>query len=113
MINTQKLFSELICAGVSTSGCNAIGIVWDLQSNEIQTRPDVAAIIAAHTPGSSWDDIRTIRNSLISSSDWTQISDAPLSVEEVQLWKDYRQELRDIPQTFSSPDDVIWPEKQQ
>lgn len=51
MINPPKLSKELIAAGISTQGnCNSSGIVWDDNNNEIQTRPDVASIVAAHDP---------------------------------------------------------------
>lgn len=51
MINPQKLTQELITAGITTHGnCNSRGVVWDDENNEIQDRPDVAAIIAAHDP---------------------------------------------------------------
>lgn len=61
-------------------------------------------------PEKTWDDIRTQRNSLMASCDWTQLPDAVLTFTERQLWQDYRQLLRDIPQSFTTPDAVIWPE---
>lgn len=50
MINYKKLTHELRNAGIQISGCNALGVVWDIDNNEIQTRADVAAIIAVHDP---------------------------------------------------------------
>jgi len=58
----------------------------------------------------AWAAVRTERNSLLSASDWTQVADAPLTASEKQAWADYRQALRDVPQDFDSPDDVVWPE---
>ena len=55
-----------------------------------------------------WNEIRSRRNSFLSQSDWTQLED---SKESKESWAIYRQELRDIPQTFSTPEDVIWPSK--
>lgn len=49
-INVSKLTAELKAAGIPTLGCNSNGVVWDPDNKEIQTRPDVAAIIAAHEP---------------------------------------------------------------
>jgi len=49
-INVKKLTEELIAAGNVGSACNEFGVVWDAENNEIQGRPDVAAIIAAHDP---------------------------------------------------------------
>jgi len=58
----------------------------------------------------TWGDIRAKRDRLLAACDWTQVADAPLTATEKQAWADYRQALRDIPQTFDSPDDVVWPE---
>ncbi len=58
-----------------------------------------------------WDDIRANRDRLIQETDWTQTLDCPLSDEKKAEFLAYRQALRDIPQTYSDPDAVIWPEK--
>lgn len=51
MINTEKLIKELITAGIKTSGCNELGIVWDIDGHtEIQNRKDVKSIIKVHDP---------------------------------------------------------------
>ena len=50
MINSDKLFKELINAGIKVSGCDSTGRVLDLQNKEIQTRPDVIAVITKHDP---------------------------------------------------------------
>lgn len=55
----------------------------------------------------TWDSIRTQRNSLLSNSDWTQLND--ISEEVKQTWAAYRKQLRDLPQTFNSPEAVVWP----
>jgi len=54
----------------------------------------------------SWETIREKRDQLITSSDWTMIPGA--TVDQAQ-WSAYRQILRDIPQTYTNPEDVIWP----
>ena len=58
-----------------------------------------------------WEAVKVQRNSLLSQTDWTQLSDAVLSIEEKAAWQEYRQALRDIPQDFANPEDVIWPVK--
>ena len=62
----------------------------------------------AYIAQQKWNGIRLKRNSFLSQSDWTQLED---SKENKEAWAEYRQELRDIPQTFSNPDSVIWPSK--
>ncbi|HIF9513856.1 TPA: tail fiber assembly protein [Photobacterium damselae] len=62
-------------------------------------------------PLNKWRYIRQYRDDLISNTDWTQMPDAPLSVEKKTEFTAYRQALRDIPQTYDNPDDIIWPAK--
>ena len=58
----------------------------------------------------AWKKIRKERNQLLKDSDYTMLKDYPTTVSE-QEWTTYRQSLRDIPQTFSNPDDVTYPDK--
>lgn len=44
-------------------------------------------------------DIRPQRDQLLAASDWTQLPDAPLTGEQQAAWRDYRQALRDLPDT--------------
>lgn len=44
-----------------------------------------------------WEWIRSWRNSALTKSDWTQISDNNLSEEQRESWRTYRQALRDLP----------------
>ena len=50
------------------------------------------------------------RNALLSESDWSQVSDNPLSENQKELWKQYRQELRDITNSASNPKDIAFPD---
>lgn len=58
----------------------------------------------------SWDEIKDQRNALLSDSDWTQLNDAPLSEEDKEKWKQYRQALRDLPQDYPETSKLTWPE---
>ena len=59
--------------------------------------------------GAAWIMLRRERSSLLSSSDWTQFRDSPLSQEKQDEWATYRQFLRDLPNTVTDPTDVKWP----
>lgn len=50
--------------------------------------------------------IREERNRRLSYCDWTQLSDAPVSIE---AWAAYRQQLRDVPSQAGFPWEVTWP----
>lgn len=58
-----------------------------------------------------WNIVREKRDRLMFESDWTQVTDSQLSAEKKSEFSAYRQLLREIPQTYSSPDDVVWPPK--
>lgn len=48
-----------------------------------------------------WAGIRNVRNILLAESDWTVLSDAPLTSTQKQEALDYRQSLRDYPSTIT------------
>lgn len=59
------------------------------------------------------DDVRIMRNALLSSCDWTQLPDVDLTEDQKSSWSSYRQALRDL--SFVSPnitclEDVTWPD---
>ena len=57
-----------------------------------------------------WIPFREQRDRLLRESDWTQIQDYSLITEEERvLWEQYRQLLRDLPETYPDPVDIIWP----
>lgn len=54
----------------------------------------------------AWEAVRLERDRRLAACDWTQVADAPV---DAAAWGAYRQQLRDIPQTFDDPDQVVWP----
>ena len=52
-----------------------------------------------------WDNIRFERDEKLKDTDWRASSDLTLS----DAWKNYRNELRQIPQTQSDPYNITWP----
>lgn len=75
-------------------------LAWLAEGNEPQL-PEEAPL--------TWDDIRTKRDQLIKDSDWTVLPDATVNQA---AWAQYRQILRDLPQTYAAtgPESVVWPE---
>lgn len=55
--------------------------------------------------------VRADRAALLSSTDWTQVSDSPLSDDERAIWAAYRQALRDVPEQRGFPWMVEWPKR--
>lgn len=63
---------------------------------------------AANIPGL----IRERRAFLLAGSDWTQVTDSPLTQSQKTAWATYRQALRDLPDDQGSVNsfaDVAWP----
>ena len=55
------------------------------------------------------DRLRNQRNYKLLISDWSQLSDAPLTSSQKTAWATYRQALRDIPENTEDPKNVTWP----
>ena len=79
-----------------------------LEWNAKQTVP--LDLNSTYFPPKTWDEIRAERDRLLAACDWTQVTDAVLTDAEKIAWATYRQKLRDIPQDFTNPDDVVFPE---
>jgi hypothetical protein len=54
-------------------------------------------------------NVKSRRNYLLTQSDWTQITNNPLTAEKQQQWAIYRQALRDVPAQSGYPYSVTWP----
>ena len=46
---------------------------------------------------------RSYRDKLLLESDFSQMVDVPLTENQREVWRKYRQELRDLPQTVGWP----------
>ena len=68
--------------------------------------PEVETEISAEL---NWAQIREVRNSLLSESDWKILPGSPLSDEEKTEWHTYRQALRDLPANTTNPADPTYP----
>lgn len=53
--------------------------------------------------------IRFTRDNLLRDSDIYMISDYPMSETMREQWRQYRQQLRDIPQQSGFPNNITWP----
>jgi ribosomal protein L37AE/L43A len=52
---------------------------------------------------------RAMRNRLLNSSDWTQVTDNRLSVEEREAWAAYREAVRVVVDAVKLGDPAVWP----
>ena len=59
-------------------------------------------------------ELRSERNALLASSDWTGLVDVDMTNEKLAEWKLYRQHLRNLPDGLDTEDKVkeaTWPTK--
>lgn len=54
-------------------------------------------------------EARLQRNRFLSATDWTQISDSPLTAQSKSDWMIYRQQLRDVTHQPEFPLNIVWP----
>jgi hypothetical protein len=71
------------------------------------TGDELASAEAAEVELTALNELRRERDKRLAETDWWANSD--LTMTQAQI--DYRQALRDITNTYSSPDDVVWPTK--
>ena len=85
------------------------GVVEWADSNEtdVPTDVEISAKIEEMQPIEDLNKLRAERNQRLANTDWWASSD--LTMTEAQTA--YRQALRDITDTYTSLDDVVWPEE--
>jgi len=54
-------------------------------------------------------DVSSKRNKLLYQTDWTQIPNNPLTIQQQTSWATYRQQLRDVSSQQGYPYNVVWP----
>lgn len=74
------------------------------------SKKDVDAMldtIVKREKGLSLTRVKSWRNFFLFSSDWTMLEDAPVTAEEKEQWKLYRQKIRELPDLFESGTRVL------
>ena len=87
------------------------GVRREETAEEKKSREDSQKIFADERKNADIDELRFQRNLLLQQSDWIVIKEREEggSVSNFADWKKYRQELRDITNTYKSLDKVKWP----
>ena len=81
------------------------GVYIDLTESE-----EAELVARAEAADLDLNGVRSQRNTMLSASDWTRLDDAALAGHTAEEWATYRQELRDLPETYSRVSEVVWPE---
>ncbi|RYD63392.1 MAG: hypothetical protein EOP83_12315 [Verrucomicrobiaceae bacterium] len=69
----------------------------------------VVEVIYATSSEPDWSDVRMVRNALIAQTDYAVTADYPIEADLLAQVKEYRTALRNITDTFSTPETVVWP----
>ena len=108
MTMLEKALIELApTAEWTLNGATVDDLVW-LDANI--TRPTDEALnakVTELTNAEPLNNLRVVRNNKLAETDWWASSDLTMTAEQTA----YRQALRDITNTYTSLDDVVWPEK--
>ena len=91
---------------VVDDGSGPVIAEWNLPDTQ-PTQTQLNAAWSAANSSNEWGFVREKRAILLDNSDWTQLSDVPLSDEKKAEWVTYRQDLRDI--TTQPEGSVSWP----
>ena len=82
------------------------GVQVSLTAQEIAQRQAEATAWEAGSFDRSINSLRQKRNSLLASTDWTVLTDSPLTTTDKTAWKTYRQALRDITENLTTVNEV-------
>lgn len=84
-----------------------------------EDKTDLDTVVASHNP-ITWELIKEIRASLFAATEWIKLrhkdqqdagTQTTLTPGEYEEWLDYWQELRDLPETYANPEDVVFPQQ--
>ena len=101
-------------------GENYSGITWLDKNQTLPTEQEVLEKLAELQVAEPMRLLRQKRNELIAETDWTQLKDISLDSIREKNWKEYRQALRDLPNSSTPKLDgsgkldmssVTWPDK--
>ena len=80
-------------------------LVTDMDRQRFNGEGDIEFFTPSVDPELAQLEFINSRNKKLLASDWTQLPDAPVDKE---AWAEYRQKLRDLPET-TDPLNVVWP----
>jgi len=80
------------------------GVYYDLTAEE-----EAELVARAEAADLDMSMVRSQRDGMLRSTDWTQVGDAALGDHTAEEWATYRQALRDLPSAYSRVSEVVWP----
>ena len=99
----KKLFVALTAGSKTHRLARGKDLSWSVEAIPEKTPEEVKAEASAQ--------VRAQRDALLAETDHLVMPDYPLTDEQCEAVKAYRQELRDVPQQDGFPLEVVWPKK--
>ena len=99
---TWREIDKETCENLKDRDRRTTEAVWNPEDDEVLIQDRDQSVLEAL----AWQDLRAKRDRLLSDTDKTQLPDFPNG----DLYVDYRQALRDLPQNTTDPFNPIWPE---
>jgi len=96
------------------------GAIWTMRGDILEWQDDNITAPTDEQIQTKYDELvaaeplnllRKERNAKLAETDWVVTMHKELGTNIPAAWKTYRQALRDITDTYTSLDDVVWPEK--
>ena len=107
-----KAILELSPNAVFTMDGNTYsGLDWRDENNIKPTQEELESKVAELEDSVGITALREVRNVKLTETDWVITMHKELGTNIPAALKTYRQALRDITDTYTSLDDVVWPEK--
>jgi len=86
-------------------------IIWQDETETQPTDSEINTKLTELQAEESVNDLRKVRNDKLAETDWEIVMHKEKGTNIPTALKTYRQALRDITDTYTSLDDVVWPEK--
>ena len=83
----------------------------EITGDELTAKKAEWKAVADGMPAAELEQLRAERNNKLAECDWVVVKAQEDGTAVPAAWVTYRQALRDITDTYSSIDDVVWPDK--
>lgn len=94
-------FTKFIAGPTFTDTTDSEGAVTTAADNEAAYKAGIDSTVGTN--------VRTERDTKLTATDWTQLTDSQLTDEVKATWATYRQALRDLPSASGFPHTMTWP----
>ena len=100
------IHENMVCQIEETEFPVAPPLIWVECGDDVETAWTYDGSSFSAPRAATVEEVRGMRNGMLSASDWTQVPDSALSDSKKAEWAVYRTSLRDLPAAYP---DITWP----